>query len=291
LPSVQALKRADKSNLPYVVTIHGVFANRGLVINVAQKTYLHVISQVFKSADRIICLTESDMAEIVTFGFPIEKIRLVPNAVDTDRFRPLDEPTDNLIIWVGRFVPEKGLEYLLEAAKIVLNNFPDVRFLLIGYGPQKAKIMKLTLDCGLLGKSIFFSHSLSRNEIAKIMGKGTIFAFPSLKEGLPLSVLEAMACGLPVVGFDVSGVRDLVYHGETGFLVPPRNSKALAEAIMCLLNDKSLRRNLGRRARQLATEKYEWKTVLGALERVYREAIDESSSAIKKSLETQETSL
>ena len=289
LPSLQALRQANYSNLPYVVTIHGVFASRSLAVNLAQKTYLHAISRVFKSADRIICLTESDAEEIVKFGFSPEKIRLVPNAVDTERFRPCNEQNDDLIIWIGRFVPEKGLEYLVEAAKTVVNMFGNVRFLLIGYGPLKTKIMKLASDSGMLGKSIFFGDTMSRDEIAKILCKASIFAFPSLKEGLPLSVLEAMACGLPVVGFDISGVRDLVRHDETGLLVPPRNSKLLAEAIKCLLNDKSLKRKFGRRARQIATEKYDWKTVLTALENVYREAIDESQSVIRTPLETKKT--
>ena len=100
--------------------------------------------------------------------------------------------------------------------------------------------------------------------------------FPLLKEGLPLSVLEAIACGLPVVGFDIAGVNELVINEETGILVPQGNIKALAEGIICLLNDKSLRRKLGYRARQLAVEKYEWKNVLNILERVYDEAISQS---------------
>ena len=289
LPSLQALRQANYSNLPFIVTIHGVSARRSLAINLAQKTYLQIIGRVFKSADRIICLTGSDAEEIVKFGFPLEKIRLVPNAVDTARFSPCNDQNENLVGWVGRFVPEKGLEHLVEAAKIVGSTFDNVKFLLIGYGPLKTKIMKLAKDEGLLDKSIFFGDCMSRDEIAKILGKASIFAFPSLKEGLPLSVLEAMACGLPVVGFDISGVRDLVCHGETGLLVQPRDSRALAGAILYLLNDNSLKRKFGRRARQLAIEKYDWKTVLKSLENVYLEAIDESQSVTRTPVETKKT--
>jgi glycosyltransferase involved in cell wall biosynthesis len=274
LPSVQALRKAKELNIPFVLTIHGVFANRGLVINTTQKSYLHFISRTFKKANRIICLTKSDACEIARYGFPEDKIRLVPNAVDTQRFRPGCEQNDNLVLWVGRFVPEKGLEHLIKAAKIVASKKNNVKFLLIGYGPLKNKIMQLAAEYGLLGVSVYFSDSMSRDEISKIMRKAAFLAFPSLKEGMPLSVLEALACGLPIIGFNVSGLNELVVNGENGLLVQPRNNEALANAIICLLNDKALRTKLSDRARQLAVEKYQWPTVLSALENVYDEAIN-----------------
>jgi glycosyltransferase involved in cell wall biosynthesis len=278
LPSVQALKKANRLNLPYVVTIHGVFADRGLIINTAQKTYLYAIGEVFKKANKIICLTSNDATEIIKYGFSSEKIRLIPNAVDTQRFKPLDNPDEKLIVWTGRYVPEKGVEYLLEAAKFVQKDFPGVKFLLIGYGPEKIKLMRLASEYEVLFKSVFFSQRMSRNEIAKILGKASLFVCPSLKEGMPLSVLEAMACGLPVVGFAVSGVSDLVVNGKTGFLVTARNSRALADKILTLLKDKRLMKTFSFCAREIATEKYAWNTVLTNLETVYREAIEESSS-------------
>jgi 1,4-alpha-glucan branching enzyme len=272
LTTVQAVRKAKKLNLPSVVTVHGVFAERGVAVNFAQYAYLRTLGlEVFRSANRVICLTQGDVEEIVRFGCPLEKIRLVPNAVDTEVFKPCKEREDNLVVWVGRFVPEKGLECLVEAAKIVADEFRNVKFLLVGYGPLKAKIMKLVYDRGLLGRFVRFTGPLSRDDVAKVLGKAAVFVFPSLKEGLPLSVLEAMACGVPVVGSDIPGVKDVIKHGENGFLAPPKNPKALADGILALLNDRKLRMRLGKGARELMLENYSWNIVTNRLETVYQE--------------------
>jgi len=280
LTTVQAVRKARKLGLPSVVTVHGVFADRGVALNFAQCVYLRTFGlEVFRSAGRVICLTRGDVEEVVRFGCPLDKIRLIPNAVDTERFKPCKERDDNLVVWVGRFVPEKGLEYLIEAAKTVTEEVKDVQFLLVGYGPLKAKIMKLAYDRGLFSRSIRFKGPLSRDEVAKVLGKAAIFVFPSLKEGLPLSVLEAMACGKPVIGSDTSGISDVVTHGQNGLLISPRNPKALANAVLTLLNDKNLTRRLGKNARQLVAEKYSWNVITDKIEKVYYEMIEEAKKS------------
>jgi glycosyltransferase involved in cell wall biosynthesis len=209
------------------------------------------------------------------YGCPPKKIRIVPNAVDTNLFSPQTEREENLVVWVGRFVPEKGLEYLLKAAKIVSGKAKNVKFLLVGDGPLKAKIMKLASDLGLLGKFVRFTGPLKREQVANILGRASVFVFPSLREGLPLSVLEAMACGTPVVGSDVPGIKDLVVNGENGLLVPARNPKMLAEALLTLLNEVELRKEMGRRARRVVVAEYSWDSVISKIEKVYYEAINE----------------
>jgi glycosyltransferase involved in cell wall biosynthesis len=188
--SVQAVTKAKKMGLPTVMTVHGVFADRALPINLAQHTYLRTFgSMILKNADRIVCLTRSDVNEIMRLGCPRERIRLVPNAVNTVRFRPGKRRKDNLIVWVGRFVPEKGLEYLIGAARMTAKKVKDARFLLIGYGPMKAKIEKLACDYGLLGRVVTLAGPLEAEEVAEILGKATVFVLSSLKEGLPISLL------------------------------------------------------------------------------------------------------
>lgn len=275
LTTVQAVKKAKESCVPSVVTVHGIMAKRSTAINLAQYSYLRTLGLwLFKNADRIICLTKSDAQEIIRYGCPREKIRVIPNAVDANRFRPGKEHHGNLVVWVGRFVPEKGLNYLMKAAKIVAKEFKDVKFVLIGYGPLKADMMNLARDYRLLNDSVRFMGTFTRDQIADVLGKAAIFAFPSLKEGLPLSVLEAMACGKPVVGSDIPGISGVVTHKQNGLLVPPRNPEALANAILTLLDDENLRRRLGRNARQLMVEKYSWDIIIKKIEKVYNELFD-----------------
>lgn len=273
LTTVQAVKAAKKLGVPSVVTVHGVIAKRSVAVNLAQYVYLRTLGLwLFKNADEIICLTKSDAQEIVRFGCPSEKIKVIPNAVDTNRFRPGKERQENLVVWVGRFVPEKGLRYLIKAAKTVVKDFKDVEFTLVGYGPLKANTIKLAFDYGLLNGTVHFTGPFDRNQVADILGKASITVLPSLKEGLPLSLLEAMACGKPVIGSDISGISDVIIHGQNGLLVPPGNPEALANAILTLLNDESLRRRLGHNARQLIVEKYSWNIITNKIEKVYYEA-------------------
>jgi glycosyltransferase involved in cell wall biosynthesis len=272
LPSLQAIRKASKLNLPCVVTVHGIYAKRGFPIDSAQFGYIRTIgSEIFKKADKVICLTQTEAKELVDFRCPLEKINIVPNAVDTELFKPFVSRTDNLVVWSGRFVSEKGLEYLLEAAEITLTKIKSVHFLLIGYGPLKAKILRLINERKLC--NVHVVGPLTRQEIANILGKAAVFAFPSLREGLPVSVLEAMSCGLPVVGFNISGVKDIVTHNGTGFLVPPKDSKQLSEAIITLISDNQLRKRMGDASRKKVMRLYSWERVIQLIDKTYEQAI------------------
>lgn len=274
LTSVQAIRKAKRLGLPSVITVHGVLAHRNMVVNFAQHAYLHALgSMILRNANSVVCLTRGDVGEIVKLGCPQEKIRLIPNAVDTARFRPSKKREGNLIVWIGRFVPEKGLEHLIEAAQMTAKRAKDAKFLLIGYGPWKTKIAKLAHDYGLLPEVVRIAGPLEADEVAETLGRADVFVFPSVKEGLPISILEAMASGAAVVGSDISGIRDVITHRENGILIPPRNPQALADAILDLLDDNNLRRKMGQKARELMINEYSWDTITSRIENVYLETV------------------
>lgn len=274
LPTVQAVRKAKKLGLPSVVTVHGVFAKRGFAVNLAQRVYLYSFGmEVFRRADRVICLTRSDAKEVVRFGCPSEKVRIIPNGVNPELFKPSGRRDDSLVVWVGRFVPEKGVKYLVEAARIVIRKLPHVRFLLVGYGPSKNMVMKLAQYYGLLGKSINFVGPLGREEVAKILSKAAVFVFPSLKEGMPLALLEAMASGNSVVASNIPGINEVIQDGYNGMLVPPKSPENLASLILMLINDKGLRKRLSVNARKTVEEKYSLNSTLINLDRVYEDII------------------
>ncbi len=279
LPSVQSLRIAEKLACPFIISVHGVYADRGLAVNYAQKTYLRAISRVFRKANRIICLTYDEAAEISKFGFPAEKISIIPNGVDTGLFKPSAQRESNLIVWAGRFVPEKGLEYLIEAAKIIHEKNNEAKLLLIGYGPLKSKLRLMVKSYDLEG-FVIISDSLPRERIASILGKATVFVFPSIKEGLPVSVLEAAASAAPIVASDIPGVNCIIDNHKSGLLVPAKNSRALASAILDLLDNLSLRKELGSNARQAAIDRFGWQNVLDSLDSVYLQAVNEKNGNI-----------
>ena len=274
LTAVQAVRKARELKIPCVITVHGIFAERGKAVNLVQSMYLHSIGlKILREADSVICLTRSDAEEIEKLGVNSDQIKFVPNAVDTRIFTPSANREDNLVVWVGRFVHEKGLEYLIDAAKMVIQEKRDVRFLLIGYGPLKNKIMKMAYDLGLLGKSMNIIGPLDRFEIAKVLNRSTIFVFPSLKEGMPLALLEAMASGNAVVASNIRGINELVKDHDNGLLFRARNPIELAYSIQILLDDRNLRKKLSDRARNAVREKNSWSNVLAKLDSVYKLAM------------------
>ena len=275
LTTVQTLKMAEKLRKPTVVEVHGVYAHRGLAINLAQKMYLHIIGRwEFKKATLVRCLTKEDAQEIIRYGAPLHKIRIVPNPVDTELFKPSLNRDNNTLIWTGRMVPEKGLPYLIKALSIVVHEdkHKEVRLLLIGDGSQRSFIIKLIKKYNVQHNT-FLLGILPRKKIAVHLSKASIFVFPSIREGMPISLLEALSSGLPVVGTRISGVRDLVIHGYNGLLVPPKNSRALATAISYLLENEDLRDRMSKNARKYIVANFDYQKVLPQLEQLYAEAI------------------
>jgi 1,4-alpha-glucan branching enzyme len=273
LPSTQAISKANKMGIPSIISVHGVFASRGFITNLFQKTFIQTLGLgVFRKADLIVCLTLSDAREISTYGISAKKIRLVPNAIDTNLFVPNSIKDDSLIVWVGRYVNEKGIEYLIRAAKIIQEKHKDIRFLLIGYGPLKAKMQKLAVDIGIPKGLVIFADRMSRQEIANVLGKAAIFVFPSLKEGMPLALLEAMAAGSAVVASNIPGVSDVIEDQYNGLLVKPKTPEDIALAIQNLLNDNSLRRRISVNARLSIEKNFSKEKMLNNLDAVYQEA-------------------
>ena len=269
LSSHRAVEASHIMGIPSVVTVHGVMVKRGLVLDVLQRIYVRTVARLlFEKVSAVICLTRTDAESVARIVGGDGKIFVVPNGVDTELFKPVSVKDSNLIIWVGRFVPEKGLVYFLRAMRTVVEEHHDVRLVLVGDGPLRTELVKWVNKLGLTGK-VDFVGSVGRVEVAELLSKSSIFVFPSLREGLPLSVLEAMACGVPVVGSDIPGVNDVVTHGENGFLVLPKDSKGLAESVLALLDDDELRRRFGEEARKVMVDDYGWDDVLGKIEKIY----------------------
>jgi len=246
LTTVSAIMEAKRMRKPAVLTVHGVTAARGFKVNMLQQIYLRTIGTwIFKNASRIICLTKSDAVEVIKYGCEPKKIRIIPNAIDTDIFSPnAENEVDGLITWVGRFVPEKGLKHLILAAIIVCAKHKNIKFHLIGDGPLKISLINLVKKCHMEDK-ILFRGVMNKKQIAHALTQSSIFILPSLSEGLPVSLLEAMSCAKPAIASNIPGVNDLIMDYQNGILVPPRDSEAIANAIILLVNNKMLRSGCG----------------------------------------------
>lgn len=198
------------------------------------------------------------------------------SGVDTEFFRPAAgarserSPT---VLMAARLLQEKGVREFVEAAAIVRGRFPQARFLLAGDSdPGNPSSIEPGVIAQWQGKGdvSFLGH---RSDIRDLIWNADLAVLPSYREGMPKSLLEAAACGLPLVASDVPGCREIVSHNVNGLLVPPRDSRLLAEAIIELLGDRDRREAMGRRSRDMARE-FSLDRVVRETMRVYTAGLD-----------------
>ena len=149
----------------------------------------------------------------------------------------------------GRLVPDKGFDLLIEAFATVSGAFPDATLEVAGDGPQRINLEALARSLGV-GDRVRFPGWLNRHEMPRFFGGALVAVLPSrINEGLGMVLVEAGAAGCALIGTDVAGIRDIVHPDRTGFLVPPNDPRALAEALRALLSDRALAKRLGEEAR------------------------------------------
>lgn len=195
------------------------------------------------SAADLVVATTCDLALDVETRYGKRTIR-IPNFVDTDLFRPRD-PREGTILFAGRFHWAKGIPVLIDAFARIAPSHPRTEVLLFGSGELDTELRR-SLPEALRGR-IHFLGSRPHEELAGRLGKASIFALPTLTtEGNPKGVIEAMACGTPLVCSAVPGIEDLIDHEVEGLLVPPGDAEALAGALARLLDDRPLWQRLSR---------------------------------------------
>jgi Glycosyl transferases group 1 len=208
-----------------------------------------VEEKVFRGASRVVVTTPA-MRNDVLGRIPeaASKLAVIPNYVDTDVFRPYSEVRDETtLIFVGRIAPEKNLSALLEAIQPL-----QVRLVLIGEGKIRPELQR---HFASLNGRISWEGNVPNSELPGYLNRAGLFILPSFYEGHPKALIEAMACGLPVIGADSPGIRELIRHGETGYLCGG-DPASIREAIQELLARPTLRARLGRNARQYVLENY-----------------------------------
>jgi glycosyltransferase involved in cell wall biosynthesis len=227
------------------------------------------------SSDKVIAVSESVRDYMISLGVSPKKVRVIQNGVDLEGFLPAKVNPDSEksnILFVGRLLPNKGLSYLIEAAQIIVaKSSKKVLFKIIGEGAHKEQFEEMVANKGLSDYFVFLGKVPS---ISEIFQEGGIFVRPSLTEGMPLTVLEAMASQLPTVASNVAGTSELVIQNKTGLLVESGNVKQLAEAILCLVESPELAQKIGRNAREFIERKYEerysWNAVAASTLSVYK---------------------
>ncbi len=266
---------------PVVLTSHGALLNLRGWRKVVEIVFNKTIGRwTLKSVDKIIALSATQADILEKLGAERHKMAIIPLWIDESRpvlqadvakFRNMHKLDDRkVVLFVGRLLPIKGLTYLIEAVKhtetkpaavIIGGEAP-------GYSGTKQALQQKVQELGL-EQDVFFLGEFAKQDLGAAYMAADIFVLPSLGEGMPLSLLEAMSYGKCVVTTNVPGNRDVVKDGWNGALVEPRNPAALAQKIDALLGDDNLRASLGAQARLEVGQNYNPDTVLDKILGVY----------------------
>ncbi len=253
-------------------------------IRVAERTqrwHLGLDRWTAKMVDCHVCVSEAVARFSATEGgLPNEKLVVIPNGIDLGRYpasaaadlRPFGvSPGHRPIVYVGRMEPQKGLDWLLTNARSWLDRIPDSELLLVGDGPQRADLERISQQAGITARVHFAGW---RPEIPEILAASRLLILPSRWEGMPNVVLQAMASGLPVLATDVEGVRELLGEGADTQTVAPGNAKALAGKLVQILSDASLAESLGAENRARAAERFDIQVMVEAYARLWTSLLD-----------------
>ena len=240
---------------PLIVTNHGLISQTAPMW--IQRIYIPTIAKwIYNTADKIICYTKTERDQLINLGIRPEKITVIHNGVDTDHFAPLTGvATKKQILWIGKYVPGKGVEYLLRGFQLFSKDFPDYTLLMIGRGPLKEDFLKMIEDLGLTEKVILRDFVQNR-DLPEVYRQSSLFVLPSLEEGVPRTILEAMACGVPVACTELPQLIKIV--SGCGLLFPLRDPEALAAALSTLMSNPEMTQTCGKNGRKRAVSMYSW---------------------------------
>ncbi len=253
---------------PHIFTCHGFFKPR-------------ISRRIFGGWGQKVIAISQQVKEhlIIDFKLDESKVSIINNGIDTKNFgdfsvrdkmrQELAGQADFLVGIVARLSDVKGHIYLIQAMPEVIKNFPGTKLLIIGQGKTKDVLIKETRSLGLENSILFISEVKNTKDILAAID---IFVMPSLQEGLGLALMEAMAQGVAVVGSAVGGIKTLIQDKTNGLLVAPANASALAQAIITLLKDSSLRRNLGARAREFIMANFSKEEMVDKTEIIYQQS-------------------
>ena len=263
-----------------ILNKHYIIWARGSDIYLSWQFKTIILKLVLKNADAVIALTE-DMKKAIQKVYN-ENVFVIPNGVDLRNFENISQKNcrsklaikenKKIILFVGTLRPVKGVRYLVEAMEIIIQKNTNTRLMLVGDGEDRRKLEKLVKEF-VLDEYVTFVGKVSNEKVPEYMVASDVFVLPSLSEGFPNVVLEAMASGLPIVATKVGGLPEIVKDRENGFLVEPKNPEEIAEKVLLILKGDELRERISEYNKKKVKE-YSWERVSEQIEEVYFKALN-----------------
>ena len=238
-----------------------------------KRSQLHYAKTIYEKADKIIFLSKAAIEEGRKFGLDTSKTCDLGVAIEEDIFRPQGEKLqlrnnlgikgDKVILFIGRInFDEKGIGYLLEAMPCIVEKIPRVNLVIIGGGGERKRMDVLIQQLGIKN-NVQTVGKKPNSLLPKYINASDVLAVPSVwMEAFGKVTIEAMSCGVPVITTDVGASPEININGETGFVIPARNSQAIVDAIVKILSDDGLRKKMGEAARRRVLENYTYDAII-----------------------------
>lgn len=274
------LKRA--AGLPYIISLRGADVPSDEVKRFTSHYRLlrPILGRLWRDADALVAVSNGlrSHAEQLTPDVPIQ---VISNAIDLSQFTPprQREPDGPVrLLYVGRFTAAKNVETLIEAVAVLAGReVGDFELELVGEGAQRPALERQVASRGL-ARRVHFSDWVPRDRVAEHYRRADIFVTATTWEGMPNTVLEAMACGLPIVGTQAPGLQELVEESVNGYLAPIKDAAALADALALLIDNGYERRRMGRQSRLLVERQFAWEQIAAQYADVYRRVLERSAA-------------
>lgn len=256
------------SDVPMVLTNHGLVSQTAPMP--VQKLFIPTVGRfTFEAADRILCYTDTDKRRLLDRGIGTD-ISVIHNGIDCTQFEPNGAESNAQLLFVGRLKPGKGPQYLLEAFGTLASEYPGLSLKLVGDGPLRDDLAHQAATLNVEDRVTFLGE-VSNEELPRLYNESLAFVLPSLNEGLPRTVLEAMACGRPVITSDLEQLRSIV--PGAGYLVEPGSTDELVDTISKLLESTDLAA-FGENARSTVESEYSWRDTVEQTVKSYRTVIE-----------------
>ncbi|MCS7124306.1 MAG: glycosyltransferase family 4 protein [Candidatus Bathyarchaeota archaeon] len=241
--------------------------------------------KLLERSDKIIAVsTHTKMELLEHYDVSANKVHVIYNGVDINKFKPTDEKDkvkremgfvdDKVVLYVGRLYRRKGLRTLLKAVPFILRKIKDVKFVISGKGfRNEEKELRVLASKLKVEKNVFFLGYTPDDKLPKLYQAAEVFVLPSVYEGMPFTLLEALASGLPVVATNVGGIPEVVNHGENGLLVKSQDLQGLVEGILYLLENPDFAHEMGLSGRKTVEKNFSWQKVARQVLEVYNEVL------------------
>lgn len=272
-----------KTNTPIVLStdafpgVSWFFGNS--FVDTTAKIYTRTLGKfIIDSYDELVVLSNKITEDAISLGVDKEKIHVIPIGVDFEQFNPHADGSDlkselhirddeKVLLFIGRLSLVKRIDILIDLTKRLLKEGFKIKTIIVGDGEYKNYYETLAKPI----KNIIFVGSVPH--ICKYFAVADVFILTSMSEGLPTVLLEASACGKPIVATNTGGISDIIIHGKTGFLAKPNDVDSFVYYVKLLLNDETLSRKLGENGYEHVRKQFDWNVITKKYESIYEEVV------------------